>query len=136
MLNAIRTTFPIVCSAFLAAAMVPKISLGITVPNFDNYLPSSGIAAKVVRDISPNNGSNNLPLYKKSCQSNISEPSYLTQGRSIILSQVRILCQRRLQPYILLRRLYYPNVGCFDEIINTRTGRILQRRRAPCNRNC
>jgi hypothetical protein len=62
----------------------------------------------------------------------------LRKGETIYLAQT-IICQRQLNPsnpYIWLRRLYYPNGRCFDQIIDIRNGRILQTNPAPCNPNC
>lgn len=50
-------------------------------------------------------------------------------------SGVIVLCQKFLGQGRLLRRVR-DNNGCFDEIINTFNGRVIQRNPAPCNSNC
>jgi hypothetical protein len=55
------------------------------------------------------------------------KPIYLAQS---------IICQRQIGPYTLLRRVSFPNGGCFDQIVDTRSGQILQSNPAPCNPNC
>jgi hypothetical protein len=80
------------------------------------------------------------------CQNNISPiprggntgHDDLMPSKSIYLAQ-SIICQRQLDPsnpYIWLRRLYYPNGSCVDQIIDTRNGQILQTNPAPCDPNC
>ena len=71
--------------------------------------------------ITPNQSVNNL------CQWDREESIYLAQS---------IICQRQLEPNILLRRIFYPDQGCFDEILDTNSGNILQRNPAPCDPNC
>jgi hypothetical protein len=78
-----------------------------------------------------------------SCQNNISPiprggntgHDDLMPSKSIYLAQ-SIICQRQIGPYTMLRRVRLPNGSCFDEIIDTRTGQILQRNPAPCDQNC
>tara|TARA_R110001583_G_scaffold173794_1_gene327875 strand:- start:1284 stop:1940 length:657 start_codon:yes stop_codon:yes gene_type:complete len=45
----------------------------------------------------------------------------------------QVLCQRWLNQNLLLRRVYYPGRGCFDETINTYSGQVISSRAAPCN---
>ena len=129
-LHSLRATLPIICSVFLAAAMISPTSLGITATNFNNYPPSYGLAANSVTDISPNSEGNGRPKDESRCQSKLSQPCYLAH------SSPTILCQRLLRLQILLRRVYYPHFGCVDLIIYIPTGRILRRIPAPCNRYC
>jgi hypothetical protein len=59
----------------------------------------------------------------------------LTQGEPIYLAQ-SIICQRQIGPYTMLRRIYFPNGSCVDQIVDVRNGQILQQNPAPCNQNC
>lgn len=49
---------------------------------------------------------------------------------------VTVLCQRWLPKRLIVRRIQLENGGCFDELINPRTGKVIQRRKAPCSRKC
>jgi hypothetical protein len=49
---------------------------------------------------------------------------------------VEVLCQRWLPNRFIKRRIQLANGNCFDEIINPRTGEVLQRQKAPCDRGC
>ena len=122
MFHRVSTKISLFCLAFLVGIMIPKISLGISSINLNNYQPSFDLAKNHQTGILPNPTDS-----KNSCQPRSDEPIYLAQS---------IICQRELAPNILLRRLYYPNGSCVDEIINTSTGNVLQRKPAPCDRNC
>jgi hypothetical protein len=130
MFHAIRATLPIICSVFLAAAMVPQTSFGIAAVNSNNHLPSSGLAANQAADTPSSGEGSRIPQAESRCQFKPSESSYLAQARPTIL------CQRWLRPYILLHRVQETSGVCFDEIVDTRTGSILSRQPAPCNRDC
>lgn len=123
MLDQVSTRISIFCLAFMVGIGIPKISWGITNLNLNNYQPSSDLATNRKTDTSLNP----TTADKKPSPSRSGKPIYLAQ---------RIICQRRLRPYILLRRISYPNVGCFDEIVYTLTRKILQRSPAPCDQNC
>jgi hypothetical protein len=107
--------------------MVPQTSLGIAAVNSNDYPPSAGLTANQTAIASSSSERSRAPQAESLCQLQLSESSYLAQAP--------ILCQRWLQPYILLRRVQKPG-GCFDEVVDTRTGRILQRSPAPCNPYC
>lgn len=47
-----------------------------------------------------------------------------------------ILCQKWISSSRILRRISTPNDGCYDEIVNTYTGKVERRRSAPCNSRC
>ena len=49
---------------------------------------------------------------------------------------VNVLCQRRLGDGRILRRVRLDSGSCRDEVINTRTGRVVQSRPAPCDARC
>jgi hypothetical protein len=49
---------------------------------------------------------------------------------------VEVLCQRWLPNRFIKRRVQLASGNCFDEIINPRTGEVLQRQKAPCDRSC
>ncbi len=122
MFHQVSTKISLFCLTFIVWIMIPKISLGITNINWNNYQPSSDLATTHKTDTSPNPKSSD-----NHCQPKSDEPIYLAQS---------VICQRELGPNILLRRLSYPNGSCVDEIVNTRTGNVLQRNPAPCSRNC
>jgi hypothetical protein len=46
-----------------------------------------------------------------------------------------VICQRFIGQGRLLRRIQTSN-GCFDQVINTYTGQVIQQGPAPCNPNC
>ncbi|MFO1371494.1 MAG: hypothetical protein U1F42_03555 [Candidatus Competibacteraceae bacterium] len=56
----------------------------------------------------------------------------------IILAQYNsvVICQRWINAWRLIRRVSIQGQGCFDEIVDTYTGRIEQRNSAPCNKQC
>ncbi len=47
-----------------------------------------------------------------------------------------VLCQKYQDSGRLLRRVSVPGKGCFDEIVNTYTGRVESKRPASCNSQC
>jgi hypothetical protein len=49
---------------------------------------------------------------------------------------VEVLCQRWLPNRFIKRRIQLADGNCFDEIINPRTGQVVQRQQAPCERGC
>jgi hypothetical protein len=49
---------------------------------------------------------------------------------------VEVLCQRWLPNRLIKRRVQLANGNCYDEVINPRTGEVLQRQKAPCDRGC
>jgi hypothetical protein len=49
---------------------------------------------------------------------------------------VEVLCQRWLPNRFIKRRVQLADGNCFDEIINPRTGQVVQRQKAPCDRGC
>ena len=49
---------------------------------------------------------------------------------------VNVLCQRWLRDSRILRRVRLDNGSCRDEVINTRTGQVVQSRPAPCDPQC
>lgn len=53
-----------------------------------------------------------------------------------IAQSITVLCQKWLNKSMVLRRVSIPNDGCYDEIVNTYTGRVEQRTSAPCNSQC
>lgn len=58
------------------------------------------------------------------------EPIILAQNGPVVL------CQRWVDSRRLIRRVAIQGQGCFDEIVDTYTGRIEQRNGAPCNSQC
>lgn len=104
----IKVTLPILCSAFLTIALVPTGSLATPTSDWNRHPPVSNLTT-------------NQPESRCQLQTN-----YLAQGFRTIL------CQRRLNG-TLLRRVQEPG-GCFDEIVDIQTGRVLSRRAAPCRR--
>lgn len=46
--------------------------------------------------------------------------------------QLSVLCQKRLPEKRLLRRIQQQPGQCVDEVIDTRNGRVVERRKAPC----
>lgn len=49
---------------------------------------------------------------------------------------VNVLCQKWLPDRSILRRVQLANGQCFDEVINPRTGAVIKRRPASCDRQC
>jgi hypothetical protein len=49
---------------------------------------------------------------------------------------VEVLCQRWLPNRLIKRRIQLANGNCYDEVINPRTGEVMQRQKAPCDRGC
>ena len=49
---------------------------------------------------------------------------------------VNVLCQKWLRDGYILRRVRLDNGRCRDEVINTRTGQVVQSRSAPCDPRC
>ena len=49
---------------------------------------------------------------------------------------VNVLCQKWLRDGRILRRVRLDNGSCRDEVINTRTGQVVQSRPAPCDPQC
>ncbi|MDC0953155.1 hypothetical protein OAR92_00630, partial [Porticoccaceae bacterium] len=43
-----------------------------------------------------------------------------------------VLCQNWINNVLFVRRVSYPNQGCFDETINTFTGQVVNVSPAPC----
>ena len=55
----------------------------------------------------------------------------------MLLAQINpVLCQRRLGQGRILRRIQLPRGTCIDEVINTFTGEVVERRDVPCDSNC
>jgi hypothetical protein len=55
----------------------------------------------------------------------------------MLLAQINpVLCQKRLGEGRILRRIQLPDRTCVDEVINTFTGVVVERRPAPCDPNC
>lgn len=50
-------------------------------------------------------------------------------------SGTSVICQRVISPGRILRRIR-DSSGCYDEIINSYTGEVIQRYSAPCDSNC
>ena len=48
----------------------------------------------------------------------------------------QVLCQKWLSNKRILRRVRLTDGSCRDEVINTRTGRVVRSRPAPCNPQC
>ncbi len=50
---------------------------------------------------------------------------------------IAVLCQKWLKnKKLILRRIRRANGRCIDEVINPRTGRVLKRQKASCDRKC
>lgn len=49
---------------------------------------------------------------------------------------VNVLCQKWLRDGRILRRVRLDSGSCRDEVINTRTGRVVRSRPAPCDARC
>ena len=49
---------------------------------------------------------------------------------------INVLCQKWLQDGHIMRRVRLDNGRCRDEVINTRTGQVVQSRPAPCDPRC
>jgi hypothetical protein len=49
---------------------------------------------------------------------------------------ITVICQKWLPRRFIKRRIQLANGRCFDEILNARTGRVVQRQKAPCDRQC
>lgn len=49
---------------------------------------------------------------------------------------VAVLCQRWQSDRLIKRRIQLANGRCVDEIVNPRTGRVMTRQGAPCDRSC
>jgi hypothetical protein len=49
---------------------------------------------------------------------------------------VTVLCQKWLPNRFIKRRVQLANGSCFDEVINPRTGQVVRRQEAPCDRAC
>lgn len=49
---------------------------------------------------------------------------------------VGVLCQKWLPNRLIKRRVQLADGRCFDEIVNPRTGQVLSRQEAPCERSC
>jgi hypothetical protein len=62
------------------------------------------------------------------------------RDRALIVAQagpgVQVICQRWLRPGMLLRRVAGGARGCFDETVNTYTGRVERVAPAPCVAQC
>lgn len=48
----------------------------------------------------------------------------------------KVLCQKWLPRGYVMRRVQLADGNCYDEVINPRTGRVMERRSAPCNKDC
>lgn len=57
-------------------------------------------------------------------------------SESMMLAQGAVLCQRWLPDGRGLKRRISTRNGCFDEFIDTYTGRVMRTVPAPCNGNC
>lgn len=66
--------------------------------------------------------------------------AYATEGKQFASKRaepiVEVLCQRWLPNGFIKRRIKLADGNCFDEIINPRTGQVVQRQKAPCDRGC
>jgi len=49
---------------------------------------------------------------------------------------VGVLCQKWLPDRLIKRRVQLADNRCFDEIVNPRTGQVMSRQDAPCDRTC
>jgi hypothetical protein len=49
---------------------------------------------------------------------------------------VEVLCQKWLPTHLIKRRIQLGNGHCVDEVLDPRTGRVVQRQPAPCERTC
>jgi hypothetical protein len=58
---------------------------------------------------------------------------YVTKRKA---PMVTVLCQKWLPNRFIKRRIQLANDRCVDETINTRTGRVTKRLKAPCDREC
>lgn len=116
MLHHFGTKVSLFCLAFMIGIATPQISLGINHLNINKYQPSF--------DVTTNHQTDTLL-----------NPTTLDRDEPIYLAQT-IICERQLNYYLVLRRVYYPNWGCFDQIVDIRTEKILRSNRAPCNQNC
>lgn len=123
MIHAIKVAIPIICTAFLAIAGLPK-SLLATVAT---YSPNEEQPLSIVDYQISESSLSDRP---GQCLSNTE--------KSQVIAQAYILCERWLAPYILLRRFLMPGpqMVCIDEVIDVRTGIILNRAYAPCDRRC
>jgi hypothetical protein len=48
----------------------------------------------------------------------------------------KVLCQKWLPNGHVMRRIRLADGSCYDEVIDPRNGRVVQRRSAPCNKDC
>jgi hypothetical protein len=53
-----------------------------------------------------------------------------------VAPMVEVLCQRWLPNRFIKRRIQLADGRCFDEVINPRTGQVVSRQNAPCDRAC
>ena len=49
---------------------------------------------------------------------------------------IAVLCLKRLPDKRIKRRIRRADRRCFDEVIDTRSGRVIKRQKAPCDRDC
>ena len=59
-----------------------------------------------------------------------------TQQPILLALNGNVICQRYLEPGRVLRRTSVNGRGCFDEIVNTYTGRVESTSPAPCSPEC
>ena len=61
-------------------------------------------------------------------------PSSISEGQT--QSDRKVICQRWLPDGRLLRRIRESDKNCFDEIVNTYTGKVEETKPAECSPNC
>lgn len=80
---------------------------------------------------SPSEASRWTPLMREAFAAGQDRPGGLRLARV-----VNVLCQRWLPDGRILRRVRLDSGSCRDEVINTRTGQVVQSRPAPCDSQC
>jgi hypothetical protein len=80
---------------------------------------------------SPSEASQWTPLIRQVFAAGQRRPGGLRLARI-----VSVLCQKWLRDGRILRRVRLDNGSCRDEVINTRTGEVVQSRPAPCDPRC
>ena len=80
---------------------------------------------------SPSEASQWTPLIRQVFAAGQRRPGGLRLARI-----VSVLCQKWLRDGRILRRVRLDNGSCRDEVINTRTGEVVQSRPAPCDSRC
>ena len=81
--------------------------------------------------LSPSGASPWLPLVRQALAAAQRSPAGWRVARI-----TQVLCQKWLSNKRILRRVRLTDGSCRDEVINTRTGRVVRSRPAPCNPQC